>query len=123
MKIKKEFSFVLPVGSGLSSDAGRKISGVMRLMRVKDLTLVHQDGRLAENPGYFYVVLLSRLVVKLGNEKLVTPKVIENLCPKDFAFLIELVDRINQQAVRNFPISCQHCNRKFMGRFGNLGEA
>lgn len=47
-KLRTEFKFTLPKGSGIKVDTGRKVSGTMRLIKVKDLIDVERDGQVKE---------------------------------------------------------------------------
>ena len=123
VKIRSEFPFSLPNGHGIANESGRKVSGTMRLARVKDLIAIQQDSRVKETTSFFYVILLSRLVTKLGSERMVTTKTIENLCPEDFAFLADMANRINHQVIKRVNIKCDACGENFIGEFSLLGEA
>jgi hypothetical protein len=39
------------------------------------------------NPGYLVIILLSRVITRLGSLQQINPKVIENLFSADLAFL------------------------------------
>ena len=52
-----------------------------------DEILPLKDPRVQSNPAYLVVILLSRVVVRLGSLEAVTPKVIEGLFASDLAFL------------------------------------
>ncbi|WP_018527189.1 hypothetical protein [Alkalispirochaeta alkalica] len=121
--MKTEFRFSLPKGTGFTPSMGSRIIGTMRLIRVKDLLAVYQDARVRENPGYFYVILLSRIVEKLGDEKMVTTKTIEKLAPDDFSFLVDFMNEINHSLIRRVAIQCGGCGVSFQGEFAVLGEA
>ena len=122
MKIRTEFPFVLP--GGLPDNNGNliKTKGMMRLIKVKDLIQIYQDTRVKETEAYFYIVLLSRVVVSLGNERMVTTKTIENLFPQDFAFLVDFLNEINHKVIKRIPVSCSSCRNKYIGEFTLLGE-
>jgi hypothetical protein len=122
MKVRTEFSFILPKGMIDKEGKRQKTRGAMRLIKVKDLLQVYQDTRVKESEAYFYVVLLARLVVKIGNERMVNTKIIENLCPEDFAFLVDFLNEINHKAVKSIPVSCSACKHKYIGEFALLGE-
>lgn len=122
MKVRDEFTFILPNGRGLETENGKKVSGVMKLIRVKDLSAIGQDGKVKTNPGYFYVILLARIVKKLGEEKMVTTKTIENLAPEDFGFLVDMANRVNRQGLKSVTIQCG-CGNTFNGEFALSGEA
>ena len=122
MKIRTEFSFILPKGLLDKDNTRQKTKGTMRLIKVKDLLLIHQDTRVKESEAYFYVVLLARVIDKIGSEKMVNTKLIESLCPEDFAFLVDFMNEINHKVLKSIPIACSACKNKYIGEFALLGE-
>lgn len=122
MKIRSEFKFILPKGIGLEAEIGTRVSGSMQLIKVKDLIQIQQDNRVRENSSYFYIVLLSRILTKLGTEKMITSRTIEKLCPEDFAFLIDFMNQINHQVIKQVNLACSACGAEYQGEFQLLGE-
>ena len=45
-KIRTEFKFTLPKGTGVKVEAGRKVTGTMRLIKVKDLVDIERDSQV-----------------------------------------------------------------------------
>lgn len=123
MTIRKEFRFTLPKGTGIKTEAGRKVSGVMHLIRVKDILDVERDSSVKKGDSAYYVVLLSRTVKELGPMKSVSRKTIEQLSPVDFAFLVDFLHEINHQVIKRVPVTCSGCGEKYWGAFSLLGEA
>src|SRR5262245_18051916 len=84
-----EFAFTLPRGY---VDAGGTVhrEGVMRLATARDELVPLRDDRVRENPAYLTVVLLARVVTRLGTIDDVHAGVIENLFASDLAFLQDL---------------------------------
>ena len=121
MKIKTEFKFVLPKGTGFAEN-GKKVSGVMRLLKIKDILAMEKDLGVSTNTGVFYVALLGMCVKQLGNETVVNRRTIEKLNPVDFAFLVDYMNEINHQVIKRLPIVCQHCGSQFEGVLSRLGE-
>ena len=121
-KIKTEFKFVLPKGNGFQTEPGKKVSGVMRLLKIKDLVTIEKDMEVEANSGMFYVAILGMCVKQLGNEKTVNRRTIEKLTPLDFAFLVDFLNEINHQVIKRIPIECEHCKNKFEGVLSQLGE-
>jgi len=123
MKIKKEYSFILPksLNSTKEENSG-KTKGVMRLIKVKDLLDVSRDTRVKETPSYFYVILLSRVILKLGNERIINSKVIENLSTENFAFLVDFMNEINHKVLHTFPVRCDKCGTVYSGEVILAGE-
>jgi hypothetical protein len=123
MTIRTSFRFTLPKGTGIKTEPGRKASGKMKLIQVKDLLTIERDSTVQKESGAFYVVLLSKTIEELGQEKMVTRKTIERLSPVDFAFLVDFMHEINHQVIRQLPITCGSCGHTYKGEFAQLGEA
>ena len=122
-KLRTEFRFTLPKGSGIKVDAGRKVSGTMRLIKVKDLVDIERDGQVKRGTGSYYVVMLSRCVTQLGALTSINRNTIEKLEPVDFAFLVDFMHEINHQVIKKIPLKCPNCNTEYYGEFEQLGEA
>ena len=84
MEFKTEYSFTLPRGY-VDSDGNIHRTGVMRLANAADEILPLKDPRVQQNPGYLTVLLLSRVITKLGNLPSVDTHVIEGLYTMDLA--------------------------------------
>ncbi|MDR2588993.1 MAG: hypothetical protein LBC67_06155 [Spirochaetales bacterium] len=123
MALRTTFRFILPRGTGIKTEAGRKAGGIMRLVKVKDLLQIERDTQVRRDSGAFYVVLLSRVISELGAEKMITRKTIEDMSPHDFAFLVDFLHEINHQVIKRTPLSCPACGHTFWGAFASLGEA
>jgi len=90
-----EFEFALPIGYR-DADGNLHRQGVMRLATAADEILPLKDHRVQANPAYLSIIVLSRVVLRLGTLDMIDTKVIENLFSADFAFLQSLYNRINQ---------------------------
>jgi hypothetical protein len=123
MNIRTSFRFTLPNGSGVKVEPGRKATGAMRLIHVKDLVAIEEDTQVLKESGLFFVVLLSKTITELGLERMVTRKTIEKLNPADFYFLVDFMHEINHQVIKRVPIACPSCKHAYMGSFAQLGEA
>lgn len=119
MKLKNQFTFILP---DYMENGSERVKGVMRLIKVKDLMEVQRDSRVNDNPSYFYVVLLSRVIISLGPYKIVNSKIIENLSTKNFAFLLDFLNNINHNVLKRFPIRCSSCDITYQGEMRLVGE-
>jgi hypothetical protein len=93
--ISTEFEFTLPIGYR-DGDGTLHRHGVMRLATAGDEILPLKDHRVQANPSYLAVIVLSRVVVKLGTLEMINTKVIEDLFSADFNALQQLYNRINQ---------------------------
>lgn len=106
-----EHEFTLPMGY-LDDEGTLHRDGVMRLATAADEILPLRDGRVERNPAYLTVILLSRVVVRLGSLEQVTPKTVEGLFAADLAFLQELYDQVNQ-LVDARRVQCPECAHSF----------
>lgn len=93
--ISTEIEFTLPIGYR-DGDGNLHRSGVMRLATAGDEILPLKDHRVQANPAYLWIIVLSRVIVRLGSLDIVDTKVIEDLFSADFAYLQDLYNRINQ---------------------------
>jgi len=122
MTVRTIFNFTLPNGAGVKVDHGRKASGKMELIKVKDLLTIERDATVQTNGGAFYIILLTKTVKELGRDKMVTRNMIERLNPVDFTFLVDFLHRINHQVIKQLQVKCESCKRPYGGAFVPLGE-
>lgn len=90
-----EFEFTLPCGF-LDEEGTLHRDGVMRRATAADEILPLKDPRVQKNEAYLVVILLARVVTRLGSVAAITPKVVEGLFATDLAFLQDLYNRINR---------------------------
>lgn len=110
--LQTEFEFTLP--KGYIDEAGTMHKeGMMRLATAADEILPLRDPRVQQNPAYLTIILLSRVVTRLGALPMITPKVIEELFASDFAYLQEMYNRINENGLNIFKVRCPKCDHAF----------
>lgn len=109
MHFKTEYEFSLPKGY-VDKEGTLHTKGVMRLATAADEILPMRDPRVQQNPGYLTIILLSRVVERLGSLEMINTNVIEGLYTADLAYLQEIYERINQMDQANFKVTCPHCN-------------
>lgn len=119
--LQTEFEFTLPKGYADESGTLHK-EGTMRLAKAEDEIQPMRDPRVQQNPAYLTVILLSRVVARLGSLKMITPKVIEGMFAGDFAYLQEMYNRINQNGSNAVKALCPKCEHKFDVEVQTLGE-
>ena len=119
--LKTEFPFKLPVGYVDSSGALHR-EGVMRLATANDEIIPMKDHRTQSNIAYLPVILLSRVVTKLGALESVNTGVIENLFSEDFEFLQDLYNRLNRSGANRIAVTCPKCGESFESEVESLGE-
>jgi len=120
MEFKTEYEFVLPRGY-VDSDGNVHREGVMRLANAKDEIIPLNDLRVQRNRAYLIIVLLSRVVTRLGDLSEVNASVVENLFAGDLRFLEEMYNRINEDEAL-VQVTCPECGHRFEKEFGRLGE-
>lgn len=92
---RTEHEFALPHGF-LDEDGELHREGVMRLATAADEILPLKDPRVQKNPAYLVIIVLSRVLTRLGSLEVITTKTIENLFVADLAFLQRLYNQINR---------------------------
>jgi len=112
MTTQTEFPFTLPRGF-VDADGDVHTDGVMRLSTAFDEIGPMKDPRVQSNPGYIVIILLSRVITKLGELEHITPKTIERLFSADLAYLQDFYTRINHNGHSRLAVSCPHCEQAF----------
>jgi hypothetical protein len=112
MAFKTEFPFTLPKGY-IDGEGKLHRSGVMRLATAKDEIVPLQDYRVQNNRAYLVIVLLSRVITKLGELPMVDTEIIENLFSTDLAYLQEFYRRINEEGAPRVHAKCPSCQHEF----------
>lgn len=110
--MQTSFDFELPRGF---VDANGKVhrAGTMRLATARDEILPLVDERYRMNPAFLSIVLLGRVVTKLGNLPRVDGDIIEGLFASDLAFLQDLYKRINREGHTRANVTCPNCEHTF----------
>ncbi|HEX5717925.1 MAG TPA: phage tail assembly protein [Thermoanaerobaculia bacterium] len=121
MTLQTEFPFTLPRGF-LDAEGNLHREGVMRLATAFDEIAPMKDPRVQSNPGYLVIILLSRVVTRLGTLEHLNPKVIEGLFAGDMAFLQDLYRRVNEHGHNRVSVSCPHCQGEFEMEIDGSGE-
>lgn len=102
-----EHEFELPKGYvDAAGTLHRK--GVMRLATAADELMPLKDPRVRDFSAYLIVILLSRVVMRLGTLTDVNPGVIEGLFTEDLSYLQHTYNRINGLA-RDDDAQCPQC--------------
>ena len=109
--METEFEFELPKGYvDKNGDVHRR--GTMRLATAADEILPMRDPRVQQNSGYLTIILLARVITKLGTLPVIDTKVIEGLFTMDLAYLQDLYQRINMSDMPSYKVVCPHCNQQ-----------
>jgi hypothetical protein len=118
--IQTEHEFTLPIGFQ-DEEGTLHRSGTMRLATAADEIAPLRDPRVQANEAYLVVILLARVVTRLGTVGHITPKTIEALYAADLAYLQDLYNRINRDGKSSVTASCPRCAHEFEMEAHNPG--
>src|SRR5918993_41253 len=105
--MQTEVSFTLP--KGYADQAGTvHRDGTMRLATARDEIEPLRDPEVRQNEAYLTVLLLSRVVTRIGDVREVSPEVIEGLYAADFDHLQRLYERLNTDGEAVGAGTCPH---------------
>jgi hypothetical protein len=120
--LQTEFEFTLPRGY-VDHEGNLHRKGVMRLATAIDEIAPLRDPRVKANQAYLGIILLSRVITKLGDLRDVNPGVMENLFTADLAYLQDFYRHINEEGADTIAVSCPECGATFeVGLGGSGGE-
>jgi hypothetical protein len=120
MMIQTEYEFTLPVGYQ-DGEGTLHREGTMRLATAADEIHPLKDPRVQSNQAYLIVILLSRVITRLGSVAHINPNVIEGLYAADLAYLQEFYNRINQSGKASIDAACPQCTHPFEVEMNGLG--
>lgn len=118
--LQTEFPFTLPMGY-VDPEGNLHKEGVMRLATAFDEIAPLKDPRVHNNPAYLLIILLSRVITRLGTLEQINPKVIESLFAADLAYLQTLYRRLNDSGANRIHTQCPYCEKEFEVELGDLG--
>ena len=121
MSMQTEFPFTLPRGY-VDADGNLHRQGMMRLATAMDEVAPMKDPRVQSNPGYLVIILLSRVITRLGDVTHINPKVIEGLFSADLGFLQDFYRRINENGNGHVGVTCPQCDARFEVEMSIPGE-
>jgi hypothetical protein len=122
MPIQTEVEFTLPKGF-LDDQGTLHRSGVMRLATAADEILPLKEASVQKNPAYLTVILLSRVIVRLGDLSLITPATIERMFAADVGYLQDLYNELNDVSGQTSTVTCPNCATEFDGERPSAGES
>lgn len=119
-----EFDFELPRGY-VDRDGTVHKRGAIRIATARDELLPLHDDRVRENPAYLTVVLLARVITRLGTLTDIHAGIVEGMFASDVAFLQDLYRSVNQEGHTRAGVKCPSCEREFSVDVagGRLGES
>ncbi len=120
MALQTEFDFTLPQGY-VDRDGNLHRDGTMRLATAMDEIAPLRDPRVRENQAYLVVILLSRVITRLGDISEITTYEIEHLFSGDLAYLQRLYRQVNEQGTTLVPVTCPECSTPIDVDISRLG--
>jgi hypothetical protein len=121
MVLQTEFEFTLPRGY-VDKEGNLHRQGTMRLATALDEISPLRDPRVTGNQAYLAIILLARVITRLGSLADVNTKVIEGLFSADFAYLQDFYQRINENGTAKIEVMCPQCDHKFEVQAASQGE-
>lgn len=110
MVFQTEYEFELPRGY-VDIQGNLHKRGTMRLATAADEILPMRDPRVQQNPSYLTMILLARVITRLGDTKDIDTKVIEQLFTADLTYLQNFYKSINETEQSKVMTMCPHCER------------
>lgn len=106
-----EVPFQLPKGY-VDAEGTLHRSGSMRLATAADEIYPLRDPRVQNWPAYLIILLLARVVTRLGTLPEINAGVVEGLFSEDLAHLQDLYNRINGLTPHLLAVVCPHCGQR-----------
>jgi hypothetical protein len=120
---KTEIDFTLPKGFIDETGVLHK-RGVMRLATAADEILPLRDPRVQANPAYLTIIVLARVVTRLGSLDHIDTQQVEALFACDIEYLRRLYEEINAaDEPDEMPAQAAAVNGRTAGGLTVLGEA
>ncbi len=110
--MRTEFPFTLPRGYVDAAGTVHR-EGAMRLATARDEIEPLRSAEVRQNEAYLTVLLLSRVVTRIGDVTEVTPDLVENLFAADFDHLQRLYERLNTDGEAVGAVTCPACSESF----------
>jgi hypothetical protein len=110
--LRTDFEFTLPCGY---VDHGGTLhrDGVMRLSTARDELEATRDTQGPGRETYLSLVLLSRVITRLGSLTTLTPEMLEGLFSADFVYLQNLFVQLNDGGAAPLETQCPSCRHRF----------
>ena len=115
-----DFEFELPQGY-VDSDNAVHRHGTMRMATALDEIEPLSDPRVEANEAYLVILLLSRVITRLGDLPAVTPQVVERIYAADLAYLQDVYQRLNASQPVVVKAVCPNCSTSFQLQVAPLG--
>jgi hypothetical protein len=121
MVFETEYEFTMPKGYA-DQDGTLHKNGIMRLATAADEIIPLKDPRVQRNPAYLSILVLSKVITKMGSLDNINPGIIEKLFVADLNYLQELYREINGDGNLLLKVKCPKCGEEFDKELTNPGE-
>ncbi len=118
--LQTEFEFTLPRGY-VDKEGNLHRKGAMRLATAADEIVPLRDPRVQNNQAYLVIILLARVITRLGDIRDVHTNIVESLFSRDLAYLQEFYRRINEVGSPIGQVKCPQCGAVIEVDLGNPG--
>ncbi|MFD1992508.1 phage tail assembly protein [Paenibacillus nicotianae] len=122
MVLTTEHSFELPRGY-VDMEGNLHRRGVMRLATASDEILPMRDPRVQQNPSYLTIILLARVITKLGELSMIDTHTIEGMFTADLAYLQNFYRSINEMDEPSVQVACPKCGHEYEMKMDFLSQS
>lgn len=113
-----EKEFTLPIGLTINGKNYKK--GAMRPATAMDEIECQEEDKLEFNNRLRDIVLLAKVVTRIGDISPVTMEMIEELYEADFIYLQLLCDSMNNLKHTHRGVHCPHCGKEHPVDYFNM---
>ncbi len=117
--LQTEYEFSLPKGF-VDFEGNLHRDGVMRLATAMDEITPMRDPRVKQNDAYLSIIILSRVITRLGDMKEVNTGTMEGMFTSDLSYLQEFYRSINEGGSSIGRVACPSCKSEFEVEPGEL---
>lgn len=111
--LQTEFEFTLPCGY-VDPQGNLHRQGLMRRATALDEVDLLDHPRVRANEAYLSILLLARVITRLGTIAPVTPTLVGALFATDFMYLQDMYMRVNGVEPSIIETRCPSCGTHFM---------
>ena len=117
--LQTEYEFTLPKGF-VDYQGNLHREGMMRLATAMDEITPMRDPRVKQNDAYLSIIILSRVITRLGDMKDVNTGTMEGMFTSDLSYLQEFYRSINEGGSSIGRVACPSCKSEFEVEPGEL---
>ena len=117
--LQTEYEFTHPRGF-VDKEGTVHRQGVMRLATAMDEITPLRDARVKANEAYLSIMILARVITRLGTLPDVHTGVMEHMFTSDLTYLQEFYRSINEAGNSLGRVSCPSCKTEFEVEPGEL---